>query len=119
MDPSSFLIFAAIAQLPKNNFVSIGGGKSYLFSLFGLPSVLANTCSIYFLPSVFIDHSCCFTKSSAFLNPHFLNNSSSLNSLIASDFKTPVFSTITIFRAIILIYIVLYIGLNSLQLIIY
>jgi hypothetical protein len=46
MDPSSFLTFATIAQLPKNNFVSIGGGKSYLFSLFTIPSSFAHNSTV-------------------------------------------------------------------------
>ena len=69
---------ATIAQFPKNNVLSIGGGKSYLFSPPGRPSILPNTFKIYLLFSNFKFHSACLIKLSAFLNPHFLNNSSSL-----------------------------------------
>ena len=40
LSESLLLSYATTKQLPKNNVLSIGGGKSYLFSLLALPFVL-------------------------------------------------------------------------------
>ena len=53
---------------PKNNFVSTGGGKSYLFSEPALPCALANS---EIKPSLCF-HVCCLSKPFFDRNLHFL-----------------------------------------------
>ena len=72
------LIIPTNTHDPTYKLLSIGGGKSYLFSEPALPSNFPYICTKYFCPSSFTDHSTCNLKSSDFLKPHFLYNSSTL-----------------------------------------
>ena len=90
------LAFASVlvltrAHVPKNNSLSKGGGKSYLFSKLALPVFLPQSDTLYFsfVPFIVSDHVCRHKKSSFTRNPHFLYNVSKDTSLVFNVLIVP------------------------------